>query len=331
MPKALFIGNGINRIFPENAISWENLLKSLSQNENLINNLPGIQNINLDNPLKPFPLIFEELIQLGSNHNFNSEERTRLLKEEVHSIFREQVNNGRDEFNKFHVEVMNSDITDVITSNFDFGFELAGRGDFYENKQRLANYRREKTANLRRSYSIGNKRVWHMHGELYDSMNHKNSGAKNFAEQSILMGYTHYAKSLTDIKGYIDGKHPNISYIMTRLGKNDDMEISWVDKFFTHDIDIFGYGLGFEEQDVWWLLNYRANKMRTNENSIGNQIRFIVRSFKKENLHKLKYEKRVIYDKENAIKELLSAMKVDVKEIEAKDWVDFYEQIIKGI
>lgn len=335
MPKALFIGNGIHRVFPENAISWENLLEGLSQSEKLINNLPGIQGINLDNLLKPFPLAFEELIQLGNNHNLDPDERIKLLKEEIHSIFREQVNNGRDEFNEFHQEVMNSDITDVITSNYDFGFELAGRDDFYENKQRLADYRREKTANLRRSYSIGKKKVWHMHGELYDSVNHENPGPKNFAEQSILMGYTHYAKSLTDIKGYIDGKHTNIPYIMTRLGANDDLDISWVDKFFTHNIDIFGFGLGFEEQDVWWLLNYRANKIRTNENRnrahIDNHIRFIVRSYKEQDLDNLPYRQRVNYDKDNAVKEILSAMEVEVLEIEATDWVDFYTQIITGI
>ena len=58
MPKALFIGNGINRVFQENSISWDNLLEGLSQNEKLKKNLPGIQNINLNNPLKPFPLAF---------------------------------------------------------------------------------------------------------------------------------------------------------------------------------------------------------------------------------------------------------------------------------
>tara|TARA_B110000046_G_scaffold182060_1_gene215329 strand:- start:901 stop:1908 length:1008 start_codon:yes stop_codon:yes gene_type:complete len=335
MAKALFIGNGIHRVFPKNAISWDNLLKGLSQNENLINNLPGIQDINLNNLLKPFPLAFEELIQLGNNHNLDPDERIKLLKEEIRSIFQEQVNNGRDEFNEFHEEVMASDITDVITSNYDFGFELAGTDDFYENKQRLADYRREKTANLRRSYSIGKKRVWHMHGELFDSVNHDNPGPKNFAEQSILMGYRHYAKSLTDMKDYIDGKHTNIPYIMTRLGANDDMDISWVDKFFTHDIDIFGFGLGFEEQDVWWLLNYRANKIRTNENRnrahIDNHIRFIVRSYNKQDLDDLTYRQRVNYDKDNAIKEILSAMEVNVLEIEATDWVDFYRQIIREI
>ena len=335
MPKAVFIGNGIHRVFPDNAISWENLLEGLSQNENLIDNLPGIEDINLDNPLKPFPLAFEELIQLGNNHNLGPEERIKLLKEEIHSIFREQVDNGRNEFNEFHEEVMQSDITDVITSNYDYGFELAGRIDFYANKQSIADYRREKTANLRRSYTIGKKKVWHMHGELFDSVNHANPSPSNFAEQSILMGYRHYAKNLADIKGYIDGVHRDIPYIMTRLGTNDDMEISWVDKFFTHDIDIFGFGLGFEEQDVWWLLNYRANKIRTNENRnrahIDNQIRFIVRSYKDQELADLTYRQRVNFDKDNAVKEILSAMEVNVIEIEAVDWVDFYSQIIAGL
>lgn len=335
MAKALFIGNGIHRVFPKNAISWENLLEGLSQNENLINNLPGIQDINLNNLLKPFPLAFEELIQLGDNHNLDPDERIKLLKEEIRSIFQEQVNDGRDEFNVFHEKVMASDITDVITSNYDFGFELAGKVNFYENKQRLADYRREKTANLRRSYTIGKKRVWHMHGELFDSINHENPGPKNFAEQSILMGYRHYAKSLTDMKDYIDGKHTNIPYIMTRLGGQDDMNISWVDKFFTHDIDIFGFGLGFEEQDVWWLLNYRANKIRTNKNRnqarINNHIRFIVRSYKEQDLAELTYEQKISYDKDNAVKEVLSAMAIEVLEIEATDWVDFYRQIITRI
>ena len=333
MPKALFIGNGINRVFQENSISWDNLLEGLSQNEKLKKNLPGIQNINLNNPLKPFPLAFEELMQLGNNNNLDPDERIKLLKEEIHALFQKQINDGKLGFNEFHNKVMNLNVTDVITSNYDFGFELAGKKDFYEKKQGLAGYKREKTANLRRYYSIGEKRVWHMHGELYDSINHEKPSPKNFAEQSILMGYTHYAKSLTDIKGYVSGKHRDIPYIMSRLDGDNDLNISWVDKFFTHDIDFFGFGLGFEEQDIWWLLNFRANKMnkkgKNNKTKIKNHIRFIVRSYKSKDLPSLSYKERVNYDKDNAVKEVLSSMNVEVVEVDAYNWKNFYEQIIQ--
>jgi len=338
LPKAVFVGNGIHRAYPENAVSWSNLLEQLRDSTVVRELMPGIQNVNLDNPLKPFPFAFEELINNGGAIN---EQCIRILKKEICRIFIGQIENGQNAFNQFHTLIMNSKFDDVITSNYDYGFELSVWNDFLVDTERKRKYslnNLEKTKSIFRGYTIptdkSSIRVWHMHGELIDSRNNENSTTE-FPEQSILIGYSHYGKYLSEIKDFVDGKHKNYTYIIQRLRNNDNIGDSWIDKFFTHNLDFIGLGLGFEEQDLWWLLNYRADKINSNERrdyNINNRIRFYIRKHKNYSENEDEnFKNKIDWYKNNAVQEVLSSMRVEVREIESETWPDFYNEALNEI
>jgi len=191
LPKAVFVGNGIHRAYPVNAVSWSNLLEQLRDSDEVRELMPRIQNVNLGNPLKPFPFAFEELINNGDTIN---EQCIKILKTEIRRIFMAQIENGLNAFNHFHTRIMNSNVEDVITSNYDYGFEISVWNDFLENtarKRKASLNNLEKTKSIFRGYKIpkdkSSIRVWHMHGELIDSRNNDNSTTE-FPEQSILIG-----------------------------------------------------------------------------------------------------------------------------------------------
>lgn len=331
--KSVFIGNGIHRAFPKDAISWENLLSTLKKSKSLNREFVGLKNVDVTNPLKPFPFVFEELLHTG-NAGGSGRERTMLLKKEILKIFSDQVKSGKNTFNKFHTMVMDSSAKNIITCNYDYGFELAGTESFYESKSSKALNRTERTANLKRGYSINKKTIWHMHGELIDCRNPKVETEKDFSEQSILMGFDQYSKNLTDLKKFIDGSNDGNGDIIHKISRKERKSESWCEKFFTDDVDIIGVGLGFEEQDIWWLLNRRAYKRKTNKDrktQIDNTIRFFHKKVKKESVLNMTPLDLISYYRSAAIKDILKAVDVDVLEVAADDWEDYYEKVISKI
>lgn len=99
MENVLLIGNGINRIEKSNSYNWEGLLEE-------IKNVYGI-NANLKNPLKPFPLSFDEMSYSKSGSNtFNS--KVKNLKKKISSVFNESIESKRNGWhNDFHSKCMN--------------------------------------------------------------------------------------------------------------------------------------------------------------------------------------------------------------------------------
>jgi hypothetical protein len=339
LPKALFVGNGIHRAFPDNAVSWSNLLAQLRDSNTVRQLMRGIENVNLSNPLKPFPFAFEELINNGEDGNENC---IKILKEEISRIFITQIENNLNPFNEFHQRIMNSSVTDVITSNYDYGFEMAIWDDFLDNPQqkRQASLNNlEKTKSIFRGYEIIKPdesfvKVWHMHGELFNSRNNQNT-IYDFPEQSILIGYSHYGKYLSEIKDFVEGNYKNYDNIYKRINNNDNLGHSWIDNFFTHNLDIVGLGLGFEEQDLWWLINYRADKINSNlqrDNFAPNRIRFFIRKYEHlANDEDERFRNKIDWFKNDAIKEILTSLKVEVREIETDTWPQFYSLVLNEI
>ena len=57
---------------------------------------------------------------------------------------------------------------------------------------------------------------------------------------------------------------------------NLDQDYSWIDRFFFDDIYIIGFGLGYEEIDIWWIIVQRAYMYySTHKDKIKNKIVFI--------------------------------------------------------
>ncbi len=62
--RALLIGNGINRVDPEQSLSWGGLLQQLRQELQM--------EVEAPNDFKPFPLAFEEILFKGNKEGGGS-------------------------------------------------------------------------------------------------------------------------------------------------------------------------------------------------------------------------------------------------------------------
>lgn len=319
--RALFVGNGLHLAIPNEGISWGALLNRLTNSSKLKKEIPAIKKVNVVNPMKPFPFLFEEMV---SKHPIDADQSIMLIKKEVSAILAEMQEANPP--NSFHHSIMRCSVTDIITPNYDYAFEIAANADFLKNKENYAQYKLEKTKNLRRRYLIGKRNIWHMHGELSDCRNRNEEGVKDFPEQSILLGFSHYSKNLADIKNYVEG-NSKIEPLLKRLNQSSVQSESWIDIFFTHNVDILGFGLGFEEQDIWWLLTFRAMKMRSAD-KLSNRIRFFVRKPSSLDPMENSLKEIINFYKGDAIREVLSAMNVEAVEIESPSWENYYEQAI---
>lgn len=335
---ALFIGNGVNLLDPEQSFSWGRLLDELQQEFGT--------KVDLDNDFKPFPLAFEEMLhKMPTTESF--ERNIRALKQNIRGSIDAQLykKNG---FNSYHEKITTLPYSDILTTNYDYSLEKSMAQDFEDWKDKKAMYKREQKFSLRRGYSVQDKVFWHIHGELVDSRSYSET-SKNYAEESIMIGYEHYAAYLDKIQENISGKR-NAQKIedyslLTRLRKTEEESPYWVDKFFTHNIDIIGQGFDFSEIHLWWLINYRANEMqkRRKDIYINNRIRFFYPVTKDENdtpksdsEDLKKYIKKINgLNKAKAIAEVLVAHKVQPMPIEIDATVDkaslykvFYDRFI---
>lgn len=92
-----------------------------------------------------------------------------------------------------------------------------------------------------------NKRatIWNIHGSTSNA-------------PFILLGQYEYCNYVVSIKKYLDSK----------LKKK---KISWVNCFFYTDVHIIGFGLGYAETDLWYLLTTRQRMIRE-RGGINNRI-----------------------------------------------------------
>ncbi|MCR9171581.1 MAG: SIR2 family protein [bacterium] len=329
--RALLIGNGINQLDQEQSVSWGDLLHRLK-------NRFGIQ-VDLNNPFKPFPLGFEEMLhRKRSNVEFLRE--LKNLKRAIRRNIEEQLS-GKDGFNEYHQKVMRQGYTDILTTNYDYALQKSVMPDFLEQKKKLALNKQESKFSLKRAYTLpeANCRVWHIHGELSDSRNLKDT-ERYYHEESIMIGYEHYASYLEKIQDNYKGKpgsrNPKNQGLLTRV-KNGTTGRFWTDILFTHNVDIVGQGLDFSENHLWWLLNQRANLIRqqTEDSSfqIDNEIRFYfpvlpkAEITDKDDLEEIIKQRNAV-DKARGIGEVLEAFMVVPKPIVCESYVGFYEKVM---
>ena len=336
--KVLLLGNGINLLDHDQSVSWGVLLQEMKEEFSL-------NEMDLMNEFKPFPLAFEEMLH-RTEGNINLATKARKLKESINMILKKQLK-GKPGFNEYHKKLMQCNVDEILTTNYDYGLENSVLSDFSKEKLQLANYRKEVRHSLRRAYYIPehNKRVWHIHGELEDSRK-LSPESFNYNEESIMIGYEHYALYLEKIQENYRGKggiqKPENQSIFSRM-KNNISGIYWFDYFFTHDIYILGLGLSFSENHLWWLINKRAIMMRkkTQKNLvISNNITFLMPDIVKDKEVKTneiideasfekRFGKRSRNLKQKAITDILPAFNVNVVSIKAQDYKMFYDIAIQ--
>lgn len=344
--KAILLGNGINYLSTD-SIGWNDILEQL-KNLPVFNQINHeVKNVDLKNPLKPFPLAYEEIRNILNQNNKSDIDRV-LKKRIVSNIFNQL--KGRKGFNKFHNRLINTNAEHFLTTNYDYGLQLSQIPDFIETKKRYSINNLEKKKNINRGYKLkSGKVIWHIHGELLDNRNIENS-TNEYPEQSILIGNESYGQTISNINDYIKGKRDSKSSIpMHERIINGRMINSWIQLFFTHDIYIIGLGLDFVEQDIWWIINYRVNKknyFKTKGILINNKITFLYADIEKSKIDLIKEIKtnkneladkkitkwlndQIDFKKNKAKAEVMKAMDIINKPIKCKNHAEFFEIVIR--
>lgn len=236
IPQILLLGNGINRAF--NSDSWDDLLNLIDIRSERYDigkyrcpeTLKAIL-VTKDSVDKALQSQKERLGDLGTE---KPEKQTRLLR-----------------------RLLNAGFDEILTTNYSYELETAALGQGKVNERSLRRMQRH-TSDVRRceaslllhTYNSirqdgAEKRIWHIHGEARKP-------------DSMIMGAYYYGNLLGKI---IDlNKRRGKYYSQTRESGQTPKIRSWSDAFILGDVYILGFGFGFAESDMWWLLNRKKRE-----------------------------------------------------------------------
>ncbi|MXV52112.1 hypothetical protein GS399_14130 [Pedobacter sp. HMF7647] len=278
--KYLFLGNGINQL--SKGFSWSDLLNNIRKSARITSEIGS----------KTYPLFFEELsftLDTKKPVEANIRELKKLIADNAIKLTP----------NPAHFALLeNNYYKHYLTTNYDYCIELAADPDCMPLTH---NDRRTSKFSLYRYNEVNGHHIWHIHGEC-------DNGRKSNPADSILIGFEHYAD-------YLDKIH---RLIKSDTGKGLAEQIlearyNWVHKFFTHDIDIVGFGMDFNELHLWFILNLRGRLIRKGA-EIRNTIQWII--------PEINAEKQM--DKI----ELLKALGVKIMILKSASYPSFYEKFI---
>jgi hypothetical protein len=291
--KILLIGNDINNI--SNNYSWSDLIKDLKEYAD------RESKIDIENENKPFPLMYEE-IYLDALKKYNTSEKR--IKSYIASKTR------KIKPNKIHYDILDLDIQNIFTTNYDLTFEFAeglkkkncvNKGVINESLYSLFRYHRTEKHN-----------IWHIHGSQK-------------SPKTITLGYEHYGAYLQKMRNYVttgsrgEYKTKEFSSIKKRLQNESINHDSWVDSFFVDDIYIIGLNFDFVEMHLWWLLTYRSRAKAEKRFPINNRIvYFYPEKYRNESKHKLQMFRA------NGVKTIPETLYGNKK-------INYYERIINKI
>ena len=254
--KTILFGNGLNLL--NGYSTWEDLLVKIAakDGEERIPNTIQYEAGVLPLPEKD-PTVFtyhdKRLIYNGkvltftmnAETNFKAKIADEMVKYETNDVY-EHIANLRD-------------VTHFVTTNYDevmkHTLELMG--------YKVTGYvRTENTYSLRRCIMLQNdqgdqKQIWNIHGEIA-------------SPKTIMLGLNQYCGSVGKINDYLIGKYTyslnkeeqTLPSIRQRLGDGINVPFSWIDLFFNSVVFILGFGLLYEEIDLWWILTRRKRLLR---------------------------------------------------------------------
>ncbi len=244
MEKALLLGNGLNRLYKN--YSWEDLIRDLIDELNLPQSL-GIKG-------KPFPLLYEEIVQTAFDIGIDESDVKANLAKLVEQI----------KSSSLHPRIKDLGTTDVLTTNYDYNVE-----DCWQTNPTAVDVTETKYSLFRRK-SYPELNIWHIHGE------------RDRAD-SILLGYSHYADYLESMRTYMfkGASTRKVDPLRDRI-KRDRLAsdgVSWLDFFFNRNLYIVGLTLDYTEIHLWWLITYRARMQSQSDYPIRNTVTYLYPKF----------------------------------------------------
>lgn len=225
MSGVLFVGNGINRAFDQS--SWKQLINSVHKKY-------GTENLYQEKSSLPMPM--QIIVATG--------DRVNEAMQEIAGDMNFQIS---EEQKAFLDEILKLPVSNIITTNYTFELEQAAgiKSSVYSYRKARAFTKecteKDKQFNLFKYYNLENsdKKIWHIHGDIS-------------TPSSIIMGNYYYGKLLREIEDYIPSFMRRYAY--SRKNGTELTEYSWVDSFLTKNVYMMGFGLDFNESDIWWLI-----------------------------------------------------------------------------
>ncbi|WP_028872939.1 SIR2 family protein [Psychroserpens burtonensis] len=277
---AYLFGNGINRskLNKKDRYEWGNLLEDLNKQ------FANTQISNIRN--KPFPMVYDEIVNYSLRNGNRSEGYLKsFIKSKIDQI---QPNYRYNNLKKIKNR-------EILTTNYDYLIE----NSLEDNWKRKPINKLEYYYSIYRYQQTSRTKVWHIHGEQADS-------------RSLLLGFRHYINYASKVKARAE------LFINGLKNNTEHLNPSWVDLFFTHNINIVGLGMSYTEYPLWWLLAYRNQKIVSDPNlDINNRITFFTPSFEeKDNIDLIDILKAY-------------SVKCNVIKVSENDYDGFYEKVLK--
>lgn len=229
-PQVLLLGNGINQL--NGGASWNDFLRAIATKKEIVNGIISVEDLKCPEPLKAI-LVTEDHVDVAMR-DYCSRIAFQGQSEQVCKLYRKLLTIGFD---------------DVLTTNYTYELEIAASNSRGMNRYQIEKLMRHTDAvkhadkkyllhtyNQLTVYGCTN-RVWHIHGEARKP-------------ESTVLGHYYYGNLLCKIKECLH-----------RRNYSESKEIkSWVDSFIVGDVYVLGFGFGFSEMDLWWLLNRKARE-----------------------------------------------------------------------
>lgn len=284
MRNVVFFGNGLNRI-SDGDVGWSTLLKKCVSNQNY-------------SDIVPYTLQYENGIfaQL-------SKKRESKIKETI----AKRVSGCNT--NEVYEKLVDLCVEDYVTTNYDHAFDKALLKSGYNLCESRSFEKRYSIYRCRIYQKNGGvqKRVWAIHGDCEKP-------------RTLILGHEQYVGQLRKINLLLNKAYmtKNVGWDFSALYK----ECSWIDFFFNANVYFIGFGLPYEEMDIWWLLVKRGKiKAQHQEVHLKNRIYFYEVVDRDDNRY---------LDKKN----LLESMFVVYEHFEKEDkneYIELYEAIIENI
>lgn len=287
MDTTILFGNGVNRL-SENGIEWKDLLKKVSS----LGEIPILNNKTM---LYEY-IVLPEAVPLADRNGhrlYFRDGEPWLVKnepeEQIKNSLKDLLKDGKSWFYKNLVDIH---ADHYLTTNYELylndEFTICDGEEHQENCGEIESLLYDHAVGMRDGHKAS---LWNIHGSTK-------------APQTILMGMNEYCKYVVAIEQYLQKEKPR--------------KRSWVNLFTETNVHIVGFGLAFEEIDLWYLLTRRKRRKNQGE-PISNQI-FFYKIAEKENLN-------------DAVTQMLLATDVKVVPIEInnskdkEDWKKAYKKI----
>lgn len=227
--KVLLIGNGIARCF--NSSSWFEIIEDIAKEHK----------VDYKEIVKLYP---PSQIVVASNNDLENVAKD-IADKLIDKVDNKICNNNFCNSNCLLNTILSKRFDSILTTNYSNELERC-----FMHKKNLSKVskkytmpnlpEKKKRFQLYRYSSLGNNKVWHIHGD-------------DKVPKSIIADTSYYCKLVAQIEEVLS------KLLRRTYAKNFEYK-TWVDYFVLGEVHILGFGLDFSEIDIWYLLDYKNRK-----------------------------------------------------------------------